>query len=139
MAGPAGAGLYRAPRAQSLVGVREVLVPARVLALLGVGGAALREAPATIRYVHLLFARHELVRAGDVACSSLFLGDLFPGRSVRPAPRGPLGREIPELFPDLDLDAGEAVQPPPVRPVLRSCEAPPVRARPGGGGTAAIA
>ncbi|WP_165828152.1 Hint domain-containing protein [Rhodovulum sp. BSW8] len=125
-------GLYRAPRAQSLVGVREVLVPAWVLAVLGVAGAALRGAPATIRTVHLLFARHELVRAGDVACGSLFLGDLFRHRSARPVPPDPLAREVPGLFPDLDLDAGEAVQPPPVRPVLRSCEARPVRARPGG-------
>ncbi|RAP40669.1 hypothetical protein BYZ73_13870 [Rhodovulum viride] len=131
--------LYRAPRVQTLFGVPEVLVPARVLAALGVGGAALREAPVMIRYVHLLFARHELVRAGDVVCDSLFLGDLFRHRSARPVPSGPLGREGLGFLPDLDLDADEAAHLQPVRPVLRGCEARALFEPGPGFGAAAIA
>lgn len=64
--------LHVSPLAELLFGAHEVLAPARAF----VNGRNIRPRPrAQITYVHLLFARHEIIFAEGMPCESLFLGD----------------------------------------------------------------
>ncbi|TCO69201.1 Hint domain-containing protein [Rhodovulum euryhalinum] len=109
--------LHASPMAMLMFDTSEVLVPARSHAMLGVAGAAIVERP-VVRYVHLLFERHELVWANGAICESLFLGDV-----ARRALDSEARDEIATHFPELDLSVKGDDPFEPVRPILRSYEA----------------
>lgn len=117
--------LYRAPFVELMFATPEVLVPARHFADTGALGATIREQP-VIRYVHLLFERHEIVMAEGVPCESLFLGDVAR-QAIDPDARD----EILSLFPGMDFD-GEDAPFEAARPILRGFEARALLT-PGGG------
>lgn len=109
--------LHRSATAELLFAEPEVLVPARVYALAGQAGARSVERP-MIRYVHLLFERHEIVMAEGAPCESLFLGDV-----ARRALDADARDEIATHFPELDLDLPDGQPFEAARPVLRCYEA----------------
>ncbi|MDT8346101.1 MAG: Hint domain-containing protein, partial [Thermohalobaculum sp.] len=74
-------------------GAREALAAAVHL----VDGAAVRRVEcASLRYVHLLLARHEVLNAEGAAAESLHLGPYTVGSLL-----GPSRREVESLFPEL--------------------------------------
>jgi hypothetical protein len=76
-------------RAQLHFGCREVLAPAKALF-----AAAPVDGP--VRYIHLLFARHEIVMANGMPMESF-----HPGRMCKSALSGPAREEVFTLFPAL--------------------------------------
>lgn len=64
--------LIRAPRSQLYFGSNEVLAPAK--AFFGMDGVQLTPKP-FVTYVHMLLAKHHIVRANGAYCETLFLGD----------------------------------------------------------------
>lgn len=108
--------LFRDRLAGDRFGEAEVLIPARMFARAGHAGARIRERP-VIRYVHLLFERHEIVFANGVPCESLYLGDVARG-----ALGGAARDEVVAHFPALDFSAGATEWFESVRPVLRPFE-----------------
>ena len=80
-------------RAELLYGSADVLV--RAVDLLGVDGVY-EQPGGMVTYCHILFDRHQLVRASGVWSESLYPGDMTL-QTVNPAAR----REIEELFPNL--------------------------------------
>ncbi|SIO30119.1 Hint domain-containing protein [Rhodovulum sp. ES.010] len=109
--------LHASASAELLFGTPDVLVPARAYALSGQAGARVVERP-MVRYVHLLFERHEIVLAEGVPCESLYLGDV-----ARRALDSDARDEIAAHFPEFDLDAPEGESFEAARPVLRAYEA----------------
>lgn len=96
-------------RAEMLFGQSEVLV--RACDLLTHDGVY-RKPGGTVRYVHLLFEAHHLIRSEGAWTESLYPGDMTL-QAVNPAARD----EIARLFPDLAAYGPKAV------PCLRSFEA----------------
>ncbi|TCP43146.1 Hint domain-containing protein [Rhodovulum marinum] len=109
--------LHASAMAEMMFAAPEVLVSARAMAMAGVGGAAIVERP-MVRYVHLLFERHELVLAEGVACESLYLGDV-----ARRALDSEARDEIATHFPELDFTPAGDEPFEAARPILRSYEA----------------
>ncbi|GAA0290906.1 Hint domain-containing protein [Rhodovulum strictum] len=109
--------LHASTMATQLFAEPEVLIPARAYALAGIGGSAIVEWP-VVRYVHLLFERHELVRAEGAVCESLFLGDV-----ARRALDAESRDEIATHFPELDVTPAGAEPFEAARPILRVYEA----------------
>ncbi|MBU2992913.1 Hint domain-containing protein [Octadecabacter sp. 1_MG-2023] len=104
-------------KAELMFGHDEVLLPARAF----VGQPGVTQTPVDrVTYVHLLFDRHEIVLAEDVACESLLLGEM--SMNVLRAPSDDATAEAGALFPDVlsmvDLHGMKAA-----RPVLRMKEA----------------
>ncbi|HDR27478.1 Hint domain-containing protein [Rhodovulum sp.] len=109
--------MHGSAMAALLFATPEVLIPARAFAIAGIGGAAIAERP-VVRYVHLLFERHELVQAEGVVCESLYLGDVAR-RALDAEARDEIATHFPEL--DFTLDGDEPFEA--ARPILRAYEA----------------
>lgn len=92
-----------------LTGEAEVLVPACQLA--GWPGIEVLPAENGVTYLHLMLARHEVIRAEGAWSESL-----YPGPEIRKR-RSAMAREIASLFPD--LLAADGPLPQPARPFLR--------------------
>ncbi|MFP4329058.1 MAG: Hint domain-containing protein [Paracoccaceae bacterium] len=104
--------LLRGWRAEMFFGTEEVLVPARHM----VNGDTIRIVEGgVVDYVHLLFARHEIVTAAGVPSESY-----FPGHALDHAGSAQQD-EITRLFPDLVQGNPEGWRT--ARPVIRRHEA----------------
>jgi hypothetical protein len=86
--------LLRSRMAQRMFGTDEILVAAKQLLL--IEGVDLAHDLAEVEYVHILFDRHEVVRANGAATESLYLGPQalksLPAKAVT---------EITAIFPEL--------------------------------------
>lgn len=109
--------LHASAMAALMFAAPEVLISARAYATAGACGARIVDRP-MVRYVHLLFERHELVLAEGAACESLYLGDV-----ARRALDLEAREEIAVHFPELDLGIGGDDVIEAVRPILRGYEA----------------
>ncbi|MEM9755467.1 MAG: Hint domain-containing protein [Pseudomonadota bacterium] len=100
--------LVRGARAEMLFGTAEVLVPAKAL----VGAPGIRQAPldGPVRYIHLLFERHQLVKSAGLISESFRPSGPISQRLAASA------REFVEIF---GADAPQATAQPTARPVLR--------------------
>ncbi len=104
--------LMRDPLAEMLFGNTEVLIAAKDL----VNGTSVRVAAGgDVTYVHILFDRHQVVRAEGLATESF-----LPGPQALGAMEEAVQNEIFALFPDL---AATPESYPAARPMLRSFEA----------------
>lgn len=90
--------LWSGARAQLMFGTGEVLVAAQHL--LDHPGAR-RRVGGTVTYIHLMFDRHEVIRANGVATESFYPGDIALG-ALDPGARD----EMFALFPELRSHAG---------------------------------
>jgi hypothetical protein len=106
--------LIRHPLAEAWFGTPEVLVAAKFLA--GLPGFARWPNGHALRYVHILFDRHEVIET-----AGLWSESYHPGPETLPA-HPPQRTEILRLFPQM-ADAGPAGYGPTARPVLRAREA----------------
>ena len=109
--------LTQSVNAELMFGEEQVLLPAR--AFVGLPGVT-QQPIDRVTYVHLLFDRHEIVLAEDVACESLLLGPVSL-ESLRPpedAGTAEAGALFPEVFNQVDLIGMKAA-----RPVLKMREA----------------
>ncbi|TCP62381.1 Hint domain-containing protein [Rhodovulum bhavnagarense] len=109
--------MHRSSGAELMFAAEEVLIPARAYAMAGHSGARICERP-VVRYVHILFERHEIVMAEGVPCESLLLGDV-----ARRALNAEAWNEILAHFPEIDLGPGSDMPSEAARPILRVCEA----------------
>ncbi|MFB9149677.1 choice-of-anchor L domain-containing protein [Roseovarius ramblicola] len=108
--------MIAAPAAELLFAETEVLVRARDLA--GQPGIARRADGRALRYVHLLFDRHEIVRGGGLWSESYHPGpETMTGFDVEAE------AELRRLFPELYEGMGPARYGPAARRVLRRYEA----------------
>ncbi|MCV6585681.1 MAG: choice-of-anchor L domain-containing protein [Marinibacterium sp.] len=107
--------LVSSAQAELRFGAAEVLVPAKHL----VDGVAVRPASPrqTVRYVHLLFDRHEVVFGNGLPSESYHPGDM-----TLDAFNADARAELLALFPDL-ARGGVGAYGPTARPVLRAYEA----------------
>ena len=98
-------------RAELIAGAREVLVPAQHL----VDGQAVRidHGLAPVRYLHLMFDRHEVITANGLLTESF-----YPGAQGMGTLEAPVRAELLALFPELALPE----QWHGVRPALRAWE-----------------
>lgn len=104
-------------RTELLFGHDQVLLPARAF----VGQPGVTQDPVDrVTYVHLLFDRHEIVLADDVACESLLLGEMALN-TLRP-PDDDGTAETGALFPDV-LEMYDRQGMKAARPVLKMQEA----------------
>jgi hypothetical protein len=103
-------------RAELLFAEAEVLVRARDL--VGRAGIARREDGRAVRYVHLLFDRHEILRGGGLWSESY-----HPGPETMAGFDAQAEVELRRLFPDLFEGIGPARYGPAARRVLRRHEA----------------
>lgn len=93
-----------------VAGAEAVLAPARQL--IGWPGIEVLAGESGVTYLHLMLARHEVIRANGAWSESLYLGPRVTQKLT-----GAARREIAALFPEL-LTPG-AAPPPPARPLLR--------------------
>jgi len=85
--------LFRSPICKRMFGVPEVLIPA--IQLVAMPGIAVDNVITDVTYIHLLFARHEILLAEGAPCESL-----FPGRqAMRTLPKAAMD-ELRAIFPD---------------------------------------
>lgn len=105
--------LVEGPRCELLFGAAEVLVAA--LHLAGQPGVAVDPAPGGVTYLHLMFDRHEIIRAEGAWTESLHAGAL-DRLHFAPAARA----ELLALFPELAAARPRGAL---ARPALRAWEA----------------
>lgn len=76
-------------------GAEEALIPA--IQLTGLPGIAVEEKPAAVTYYHLLFDRHEVLRANGAPCESFLLGPQAL-QTLSPEARAEIALIFPEIL-----------------------------------------